>query len=91
MGEWHLIMQRFLIVGLAYSAIVSIASANDGSPGLPGVQPQKPIVSDPPPAPEPDQKPSGNWKNFRVGNTDVTISGSVTVDVGTKNSRTSGR
>lgn len=86
-----MITQRFLIVGLSYLAIISTASANDGSPGLPGVQPQKPIVSAPPPAPEPDQKPSGSWKNFRVGNTDVTISGSITVDVGTQNSRTSGR
>ncbi|MBB4094726.1 hypothetical protein [Brucella pecoris] len=48
-------------------------------------------MSAPPPAPEPDQTPSGNWKNFRIGNTDVSVSGSITVDVGTKNSRTSGR
>ncbi|ABS14806.1 MULTISPECIES: hypothetical protein [Brucella/Ochrobactrum group] len=86
-----MITQRFLIFCFAFLATVSTASANDGSPGLPGVQAQKPIVTAPPPAPEPEQAPSGNWKNFRVGNTDVSVSGSITIDVGTKNSRTSGR
>ncbi|MFK0641215.1 MULTISPECIES: hypothetical protein [unclassified Ochrobactrum] len=82
---------RFLVLGTIFLAAISTASANDGSPGLPGVQPQKPIVSTPPPAPEPDQARSGNWRNFRVGNTDVSISGSITVDVGSGNSRTSRR
>ncbi|PQA72864.1 hypothetical protein C3731_14235 [Brucella oryzae] len=86
-----MIAQRFLIFGIAFSSILSTASANNGSPGLPGVKAQKPIVSAPPAAPEPDQAPNGNWKNFRVGNTDVSISGSITIDVGTKNSRISGR
>ncbi|WP_139975972.1 hypothetical protein [Ochrobactrum sp. CGA5] len=86
-----MIRQRFLVVGLAYSAIISTALADGGSPGLPGVQPQKPIVAASPPAPELDQKPDGNWKSFRVGNTDVTISGSISVDVGTRNIKTSGR
>ncbi len=86
-----MITQRFLIFGFVFLATVSTASANDGSPGLPGVQAQTPIVTAPPPAPEPEQAPSGNWKNFRVGNTDVSVSGSITIDVGTKNSRTSGR
>ncbi|KAB2751608.1 hypothetical protein [Brucella anthropi] len=86
-----MITQRFLIFGFVFLATVSTAPANDGSPGLPGVQAQKPIVTAPPPAPEPEQAPSGNWKNFRVGNTDVSVSGSITIDVGTKNSRTSGR
>ena len=83
--------QRFLALSTIFLVAISTASANDGSPGLPGVKPQKPIVSAPPPAPEPDQAPGGNWKNFRIGNTDVTISGSITVDVGTGNSRTSRR
>lgn len=83
--------QRFLILGTIFLTAISTATANDGSPGLPGVQAPKPIVSAPPPAPEPDQAPTGNWKNFRVGNTDVSISGSVTFDVGTGNSRTSRR
>ncbi len=86
-----MITKHFLIFGIVLLAITSTASANDGSPGLPGVQPQKPIVAAPPPAPEPDQKPNGDWKNFRIGNTDVSISGGITVDVGTGNSRTSRR
>lgn len=86
-----MVTQRFLVFSTVFLAIISTASANDGSPGLPGVQPQKPIVASPPPAPEPDQKSSGNWKNFRIGNTDVSISGDITVDVGTQNSRISGR
>ncbi|NKC02839.1 hypothetical protein HED55_04100 [Ochrobactrum haematophilum] len=53
------------------------------APGLPGVEAQKPLVSAPPPAPEPDQAPKGNWKNFRVGNTDVSVSGDIIIDVGT--------
>lgn len=83
--------QRFPLLGTIFLAAISTASANDGSPGLPGVNPQKPIVSAPPPPPEPDQAPGGNWKNFRVGNTEVSISGSITVDVGTGNSRSSRR
>ncbi|MEE9909427.1 hypothetical protein LWV33_19490 [Brucella intermedia] len=82
---------RILVSGAIFLAALSTASANDGSPGLPGVHPQKPIVAAPPPAPEPDQAQSGNWRNFRVGNTDVSISGSISVDVGTGNSRSSRR
>jgi len=83
--------QRFLILGTIFLTAISTATANDGSPGLPGVQAPQPIVAARPPAPVPDQAPTGNWKNFRVGNTDVSISGSVTFDVGTGNSRTSRR
>ena len=83
--------QRFVALGTIFLAATSTTYANDGSPGLPGVQPQKPIVSAPPPAPEPDQAPSGSWKNFRVGNTEVTISGSITVDVDIGNSHSSRR
>ena len=83
--------QRFVALGTIFLAATSTTYANDGSPGLPGVQPQKPIVSALPPAPEPDHVPSSNWKNFRVGNTDVTISGSITIDVSTGSSRSSHR
>lgn len=87
------IIKRFLIVSFASSiAMAGNAFANDQSPsGLPGVKAQKPIVSAPPPAPEPDQKPAGNWKNFRVGNTDVSISGDIIIDVGTGHMRSSSR
>ncbi|KAB0573166.1 hypothetical protein [Brucella pituitosa] len=88
-----MIMKRFLMFTAVFSmALSASAFANDPSPtGLPGVEPQKPIVSAPPPAPEPNSQPAGTWKNFRVGNTDVSISGSITVDVGTGGSRSSGR
>lgn len=86
-------MKQLLIFAAVFSTLSSASAfANDPSPtGLPGVGVQKPIVATPPPQPEPDSQPAGTWKNFRVGNTDVSISGSVTVDVGTGNSRTSGR
>jgi len=75
----------FQLVTLAFSTVfVSGALAQDKSaPGLPGVEAQKPLVSAPLPAPEPDQTPAGNWKNFRVGNTDVSVSGDIIIDVGT--------
>jgi hypothetical protein len=75
----------FQFVTLAFSTVLAAgAFAQDKSaPGLPGVEAQKPLVSAPPPAPEPDQAPKGNWKNFRVGNTDVSVSGDITIDVGT--------
>ncbi|EFM62741.1 Hypothetical protein BROD_1181 [Brucella sp. NF 2653] len=57
---------------------------------LPGVKPQKPIVTAPPPAPEPDQASRESWKNFRVGNTDVSISGDVIIDVGAGQNHRSG-
>lgn len=85
---------KHILIFTAVSSIALSASAFANEPsqtGLPGVKMQKPIVSAPPPAPEPDSQPAGSWKNFRVGNTDVSISGSVTVDVGSGNSRTSGR
>ncbi len=75
----------FQFVTLAFStALASGALAqNKSAPGLPGVEAQKPLVSAPPPAPEPDQAPKGNGKNFRVGNTDVSVSGDIIIDVGT--------
>lgn len=86
-------MKRLLILTAVFlTALSAGAFANDLSPtGLPGVEPQKPIVSAPPPAPEPNSQPAGTWKNFRVGNTDVSISGSISVDVGTGGSRSSRR
>lgn len=81
-----------LLTAFFLSLLSAGAFANEPSPaGLPGVEAQRPIVSAPPPAPEPNNQPAGTWKNFRVGNTDVSISGSVTVDVGTGGSRSSGR
>lgn len=75
----------FHILAIIFFSITSAFADNeDHAPSsLPGVEPQKPIVSAPPPAPEPGQQPTGTWKNFRVGNTDVSISGDITIDVGT--------
>ncbi|MFD1197227.1 hypothetical protein ACFQ3K_02640 [Brucella gallinifaecis] len=86
-------MKQTVIITAIFSLLLSASAyANEPSPtGLPGVRTQTPIVSAPPPAPEPDNQPAGTWKHFRVGNTDVSISGSVNVDVGTGNSRRSGR
>lgn len=86
-------MYKKSIVTLIFSTLFLAQSWADdkAAPGLPGVKAQKPIVAAPPPEPEPDQASNGSWKNFRVGNTDVSISGEITVDVGTAGSRSSGR
>lgn len=85
--------KHFVIVMLAFSSVAptDALAAEQAAPGLPGVKPQKPIVSAPPPAPEPDSRPAGSWKNFRVGNTDVSISGDITIDVSTGRRLSSGR
>jgi hypothetical protein len=63
------------------TAATGIALAEE-NPTLPGVKAPKPIVTAPPPEPEPMSNPS-KPNTFRIGNTDVTISGDITVDVGT--------
>lgn len=85
-------MKRFLIFAFAFSIGTSIALADEKTaPGLPGVKPRAPIVSAPPPAPEPDRTPQGSLKNFRIGNTDVSVSGELILDVRTSGSRSSRR
>lgn len=87
-------MKRFLIFAFAFSIGTSITLAEEKTaPGLPGVKPRAPIVSAPPPAPEPepDRRPQGSLKNFRVGNTDVSVSGELILDVRTSSSRSSRR
>lgn len=76
-----------IIAFILLSVTSAIAEEKRSPPGLPGVEPQKPIVSAPPPEPEPDQQRSGTWKNFRVGNTDVLISGDIRIDAGTNQGR----
>lgn len=63
-------------LSLATAFGTGIASAEDKS--LPGVSKPEPIVTAPPP--EPDEHAS-DPRSFRVGNTDVRISGEVVVDV----------
>lgn len=72
---------------LAIAGLVSgMAVAEDGSPpqkALPGVTGDYRIAK-PAPQPEPDDAfPSSGNGQFKIGNTDVRISGSITVDVAT--------
>jgi hypothetical protein len=75
-----------LILGVAAMAMTcSAALAEDGPAqkgALPGVTGDYRIAK-PAPAPEPDDALPGNGNGqFKIGNTDVRISGSITVDVG---------
>ncbi|MBB6411060.1 hypothetical protein [Mesorhizobium sangaii] len=75
-----------VVVALAGS-ISSTALADDSSPSarkgaLPGVTSDYRIAK-PAPQPEPDDAfPSNGNGQYKIGNTDVRISGSITVDVG---------
>ncbi|UCI17181.1 hypothetical protein FJ970_18825 [Mesorhizobium sp. B2-1-8] len=71
------------IVGLASSsALADDASLSAQKGALPGVTGDYRIAK-PAPAPEPDDAfPSSGNGQFRIGDTDVRISGSITVDVG---------
>ena len=84
----HIGLNR-LIVGIAVTATMACgaAYAEDGQApaqngALPGVTGDYRIAK-PAPQPEPDDALPGNGNGqFRIGNTDVRISGSITVDVG---------
>ncbi|MBZ9717667.1 hypothetical protein EN962_28025 [Mesorhizobium sp. M7A.F.Ca.CA.001.09.2.1] len=74
------------VMVLAVASLVSGAAlAEDSSPStqksaLPGVTGDYRIAK---PAPEPDDAlPAGENGTFKIGDTDVRISGSITVDVG---------
>lgn len=77
-----------LIAGVAAAAITcGTAFAGDSSPNpqqgaLPGVTSDYRIAK-PAPEPEPDDAlPSNGNGQFKIGDTDVRISGSITVDMG---------
>ena len=76
-----------LIVGAAAAAMTSGAafadsSANPQQVALPGVTSDYRIAK-PAPEPEPDDAlPSNGNGQFKIGDTDVRISGSITVDMG---------
>ncbi|QND64412.1 hypothetical protein HB777_11155 [Mesorhizobium loti] len=81
-------LHRVIAVGLlAFAGLVSAAAfAEDSSPAqkgaLPGVTGDYRIAK-PAPKPEPDDAfPSNGNGQFKIGDTDVRISGSITVDVG---------
>ncbi|MBZ9774843.1 hypothetical protein [Mesorhizobium sp. CO1-1-8] len=73
------------VAALAFAGLVSgVALAEDSWPAqkgaLPGVTGDYRIAK---PAPEPDDAlPAGENGTFKIGDTDVRISGSITVDVG---------
>ncbi|KRB14294.1 hypothetical protein ASD99_13585 [Mesorhizobium sp. Root695] len=75
------------VVVLAFAGLVSgTALAEDSSPAqkdaLPGVTGDYRIAK-PAPQPEPDDAfPGSGNGQFKIGNTEVRISGSITVDVG---------
>ncbi|WP_136618969.1 MULTISPECIES: hypothetical protein [Mesorhizobium] len=77
-----------VVVALAIAGLISGAAlAEDSSPStqksaLPGVTGDYRIAK-PAPKPEPDDAfPSNGNGQFKIGDTDVRISGSITVDVG---------
>ena len=80
-----------LLAAGASLAFPSAATAGQDRPGdLPGVEASHSVVTILPPEPEtPDQHQRG--KSFKVGDWDVTISGSVSVEFGTGRSPEGGR
>lgn len=70
------------IVGLASSSALADDASSSAQSALPGVTGDYRIAK-PAPVPEPDDAlPSSGNGQFKIGNTDVRISGSITVDVG---------
>lgn len=64
-------------------AVADDISGKSGTGALPGVTSNYRIAK-PAPQPEPDDAlPAGENGTFKIGNTDVRISGSITVDVAT--------
>jgi len=59
---------------------------DNASQKLPGVSGDYRITK-PAPQPEPDDVPAGSDGSFKIGNTDVRIGGSITVDMGTGGTR----
>ncbi len=81
----HLLALAALAGALAFG---SAAFADDNSAQkLPGVSGDYRIAK-PAPQPEPDDaQPAGNNGTFKIGNTDVRISGSITIDMATGGTR----
>ena len=75
---------RHLLIALAGALLAGTAAfADDNSAQkLPGVNSDYRIAK-PAPQPEPDDaQPAGNNGTFKIGDTDVRISGSITIDMG---------
>ncbi|TIO79355.1 MAG: hypothetical protein E5X74_10155 [Mesorhizobium sp.] len=72
------------VAGLAGALMADAAFADDNpTQKLPGVSGDYRIAK-PAPQPEPDDaQPAGDNGAFKIGDTDVRISGSITIDMGT--------
>ncbi|RWB53031.1 hypothetical protein [Mesorhizobium sp.] len=72
------------VAGLAGALMADSAFADDNpTQKLPGVSSDYRIAK-PAPQPEPDDaQPTGNNGTFKIGDTDVRISGNITIDMGT--------
>ena len=86
-----------LIIAIAVTAVTTSAAfagdnaASSAKGALPGVTSDYRIAK-PAPQPEPDDAlPAGENGTFKIGNTDVRISGTITVDVGTGGIKPSNR
>ncbi|WP_408631432.1 hypothetical protein [Mesorhizobium comanense] len=79
---------RITLAALAGAAMAGTAAlADDSSSQLPGVSGDYRIAK-PAPQPEPDDAlPAGNDGSFKIGDTDVRIGGSITIDMATGDSR----
>ncbi|UCI10225.1 hypothetical protein [Mesorhizobium sp. B1-1-8] len=76
---------RIALAALAGAFLAGTAALADDSLAqkLPGVSGDYRIAK-PAPQPEPDDAlPAGNGGSFKIGNTDVRISGSITIDMAT--------
>ncbi|TSE14070.1 hypothetical protein C1D09_000685 [Mesorhizobium intechi] len=86
-------LNRLIIAVAVAAAASSVAFAGDSSaPGqtgaLPGVTGNYRIAK-PAPQPEPDDAlPAGSDGSFKIGNTDVRVGGSITIDMATGGIRT---
>ncbi|MGX5849085.1 hypothetical protein ACWGTO_18610 [Mesorhizobium sp. PL10] len=85
-------MTAIVITAVTASAALAGDSTSKSSKGaLPGVTGDYRIAK-PAPQPEPDDVlPSGENGTFKIGDTDVRISGSITVDVGVGANKPSNR
>ncbi|TPJ76812.1 hypothetical protein [Mesorhizobium sp. B2-6-2] len=75
---------RVALAALAGALVAGAAIADDNSAQkLPGVSGDYRIAK-PAPQPEPDDaQPTGKGGSFKIGNTDVRIGGSITIDMAT--------
>ncbi|MEZ2330822.1 hypothetical protein AB6802_13970 [Mesorhizobium sp. RCC_202] len=74
------------VLAAALLAGTSAFAADNASQKLPGVSGDYRITK-PAPQPDPDDVPTSSDGSFKIGNTDVRIGGSITVDMATGGTR----